>query len=401
MAREPINERQLEVLRWVADGCPDGVMTDHRHKLSAVALKSRRLVKISKRGGWHAEITDDGRYYLNHRKYPEAQRRTSRKPTPSEASTAQRAATMTSPSPSGTPPRTSRNSGDLLKPKRQEVPVPDRLARPHPVVAELQSVKKEWAITAPVRNRALRIVQGLITAAERKGWMVEPWARNSAYPAQDWFRRKYEFVICTGETREKVTVLQENDRRDHEPTQRELAEQERSPHWTRIPKYDHLPSQRLKIELDAWTSRGKRNSWADRERWSLEDRLPQVLDEIALRSETQRERRLQREREEVDRERRRRAAMDAANVRFAEAHRAKVLVRQAEDWRRAQELRSYLTAMESAVSEMAEGEEVARAREWLQWGRRYAEALDPLNHCLEMPEVPEATGETLTPFLKN
>ena len=63
---KPLNARQLEVLRWITEGCPDGVMQGHAHKTSAVALQSRRLVKISRRGGvWTAQITEAGHAYLD------------------------------------------------------------------------------------------------------------------------------------------------------------------------------------------------------------------------------------------------------------------------------------------------------------------------------------------------
>lgn len=68
---DPLTKRQLEVLRWIADGCPDGVMDGHAHKLSARALEGRRAVKISNRHGvWSAVITENGRYYLEHGSFP-------------------------------------------------------------------------------------------------------------------------------------------------------------------------------------------------------------------------------------------------------------------------------------------------------------------------------------------
>lgn len=68
-----VNERQLEVLRWVADGCPDHKWPDNdfSYKTSAAALNSRGLVKIRGRGrSWTATVTDDGRYFLEHGTYP-------------------------------------------------------------------------------------------------------------------------------------------------------------------------------------------------------------------------------------------------------------------------------------------------------------------------------------------
>ncbi|MCV7229086.1 hypothetical protein [Mycolicibacterium komossense] len=67
----PLNERQIEVLRWIRDGCPDGRWTDFTFKTTATALASRRLVTISKRGGvWSAGILGAGEHYLANSDYP-------------------------------------------------------------------------------------------------------------------------------------------------------------------------------------------------------------------------------------------------------------------------------------------------------------------------------------------
>jgi hypothetical protein len=68
----PVNARQLEVLKWIADGCPDGVMKDYTYKTTAIALQGRRLVAVTrKRGVWQAQLTAAGSYYLEHGRYPE------------------------------------------------------------------------------------------------------------------------------------------------------------------------------------------------------------------------------------------------------------------------------------------------------------------------------------------
>lgn len=67
-----INTRQFEVLSWIGDGCPDGVMKGHTYKTTAVALQGRRLVLVSRKGGmWRAELTGAGRYYLLHGAHPD------------------------------------------------------------------------------------------------------------------------------------------------------------------------------------------------------------------------------------------------------------------------------------------------------------------------------------------
>jgi hypothetical protein len=67
----PLNARQVEVLRWIADRCPDGVMKDFTYKTTAVALQGRQLVTVSRKGGgWQAAVTEVGTYYLQHGEYP-------------------------------------------------------------------------------------------------------------------------------------------------------------------------------------------------------------------------------------------------------------------------------------------------------------------------------------------
>jgi hypothetical protein len=70
----PITSRQLDVLRWIGDGCPPGRWTDETHKASARALASRGLAQVgrpkSADGAWLATLTEVGRYYLDHGRYP-------------------------------------------------------------------------------------------------------------------------------------------------------------------------------------------------------------------------------------------------------------------------------------------------------------------------------------------
>lgn len=81
----PVNARQLKVLRWVADGCPEGqwAADDYTYKTTARALKGRGLVTIKGHGlTWRASITEAGTSYLEHGEYPSghAESQTSRAP---------------------------------------------------------------------------------------------------------------------------------------------------------------------------------------------------------------------------------------------------------------------------------------------------------------------------------
>ena len=66
-----LNQRQLDVLRWIGDGCPDRDWPDQSHKLTARSLAGKDLADVRhKKKIWTATITAAGRYYLEHGKPP-------------------------------------------------------------------------------------------------------------------------------------------------------------------------------------------------------------------------------------------------------------------------------------------------------------------------------------------
>lgn len=67
-----LNERQLEVLRWIGEGCPERAWKSDTYKHSAVALRNRKLASVKGHGPrWTAAITEAGSYYLEHGTYPD------------------------------------------------------------------------------------------------------------------------------------------------------------------------------------------------------------------------------------------------------------------------------------------------------------------------------------------
>src|ERR1700761_7492105 len=65
VAAVKLNDKQVIVLRWVAEGCPEGVMPDDSHRISAAALRTRGLVTTSGRGArWRARLTPAGAGHL-------------------------------------------------------------------------------------------------------------------------------------------------------------------------------------------------------------------------------------------------------------------------------------------------------------------------------------------------
>lgn len=69
---DPLNERQLEVLRRIGDGADLSRPEDVASRTSARALQGRGLVDVSRRDGrWRASITEAGRFYLEHGQHPD------------------------------------------------------------------------------------------------------------------------------------------------------------------------------------------------------------------------------------------------------------------------------------------------------------------------------------------
>ncbi|MDY0340543.1 MAG: hypothetical protein RBS17_04960 [Coriobacteriia bacterium] len=390
MAHKPLNARQVEVLQWIADGCPEGVMKDETYKLSAAALKSRRLAKVSKRGGWHAEITDDGRYYLEHGVYlgepakavrPRPTRTTRPRPEKPEAS----ALEMPEMSPAEVEPLPAAT-----------VQVPTALRNPHPVIAALRDESRRLGLTSSVRGRALRVLQAIATEAERRGWSVCEVKMHRNEYGYTWLDSNSHLIIETGEARVGVRILQQTDRSPHEPTAEELDRQKR---WgSRPPKYDQTPNDYLRIEIDSrWN--GRQHSWSGGKRGPIDRKLPAILDEIEMRHDDARERRLEEQRIAEEREQRRLEAVERAKVMLRESHRAEVLAKQVADWRYAEELREYVKAMRVAVESITDTDEQADARLWLRWACDYPDRVDPLMKDIRVPDDPTPTDEALRSFL--
>jgi len=62
-----LSQPQLDVLQWIADGCPPSVRDGDGHKLVARGLANRNLVAIRRiQGRWSADMLPGGEYYLAH-----------------------------------------------------------------------------------------------------------------------------------------------------------------------------------------------------------------------------------------------------------------------------------------------------------------------------------------------
>lgn len=186
-------------------------------------------------------------------------------------------------------------------------------------------------------------------------------------------------IIEVGQDRFRFRLKQETTRSDHRPTPAERREVAKSEFFHKAPKWDWRPTDRFLFEMyDPDSSYGPRARLADGKRGTLEqklERLPDLVRELTQenRVRTEERERLRRQSEEERRLR------EEAEERAAQERRAlEGLFSEAERWRRANDLREYLAAVEAALRQRGvpdDSENWARIR----FGRSAADRLDPLS----------------------
>ena len=463
-----LNEAQVAVLRWIAAGSPPGVMEGYAHRVSASALRTRDLVRISGRGpSWRAELTERGREQLEllereqsvgsrngsepntlHRGQPSAPvSRSERRVEPARApkplaKTEQLVADVLAAGGRLTLPDDTASGGvnwrqrayaaqrhgkvpngkrlsvawtkagfeiELLDGETgnelgaDAVPVPARLSKYHPVAQEFRNRTSLHEVSRKALPRVLRIVHALAKEAERRGYQLAcVRVREDSYGRSEWkpsHDGQHVFTINGHELKvrlwEKGAGLRgpyEHQRHrwqaDREKPFREMLFLER-------PKpSDSGATGELNIEALGW-SHGRQASWGDRKRWTLEDRLPQLLRELETQAVEAEEQRLAKEREEAERQRQWEAAMERAKVRLVEEHRVSVLRTRVGAWHEADAIRAYCEAVEARHGVETIAADPAAAQ-WLALAREYA---DRAQRLPTMPADPEITHEALKPYL--
>ena len=223
-----LNQRQTEVLQWIADGTPEREWPDWTHRSTARALQARGLVKVRGHGPtWTAVITDLGRRVLTgdapapHRSvkastptHGRGQKEASRhrpervvvdrvelmsrlvdapdhvlRITEPDAATRAGYRRALAAIPADLVPRgrrvthTGRDKGDLVirlveqpdpGPTDPEVPLPDVADPGHPVISWLTRHPQHLNTSEASRDRALRIIAGLSSALAARGHAVVP-----------------------------------------------------------------------------------------------------------------------------------------------------------------------------------------------------------------------------------
>lgn len=252
-----LNDAQFLVLQWVADGADLDNPPSETFKTSAVALRSRGVVTLDKRRGhWSIAITQAGRFYLEHGHHPDAEEPKPEKPPKPklEQKKSQPAVAESDDSTDNEPPS---ETEPPARPERvvkdETIPMPVQIRRPHQAVREIVDHKARLDVPTEQRQRALLILHALAQEAIRRGWTVI--ANPSTFQKDPWNDRRTRvspgpdlFSIDAGDAPAVIRLRMQQKRVDHVPTDKELADEARY-NWRSYPKYDHVPTERMRLEV--------------------------------------------------------------------------------------------------------------------------------------------------------
>jgi hypothetical protein len=418
--RNGLNAAQMDVLRWIAEGCPEGRYGGYSHRVSAAALRTRGLVSISGHGpSWKAKLTKRGTAVAA---LPD--------PPPGSAVSADSSTTAPAKTSIDRPARPLSKSEQLIADlieaggvlrvpywreegqpdyrqraaaaqrfgkvpvdKRlvmehvrggqleirledalpgtdlelQPVPVPARLTRPHVVAARYRDDTAQHLVSRAMLTRSVRIIHALAAEAERRGHAVS----SPNVPVRDRTARSSakesvpHLVITVGNHSYSMSVSEEKVLlRGVWEERKRIQEQHRLsyPYYgghERLKPYDSEANGQLSIALVAsgYKREGRQASWGDRKSWKLEDKLPELLRELELRAVEDDEREADERRKAEERQRQWELQMERAKQRYLEAHRAKVLREQIAARNEAAVMRNYLAELEAAHGDASESAE--------------------------------------------
>jgi hypothetical protein len=211
--RKTLTEQQVSILRWISEGCPDGVMEGESHRVSAAALRRRGLVTTTGRGPtWSASVTEAGRRYLDEVEGEEP-------PIARQANTSVTQQLVDDVAAAGGSLRVPRrrwyrekgevdyenrallaerygkvpagkrldvvrvsdtelevrlldDPGNPGRPELVEVEIPEKIVRYHPAARRFRDDKAHHQVSRAHLARAVRIVHVVAKEAERRGWSV-------------------------------------------------------------------------------------------------------------------------------------------------------------------------------------------------------------------------------------
>lgn len=289
----------------------------------------------------------------------------------------------------------------FVKAPVRPVPVPQRTATYHPVIAAYRADSDHQEVSKESLSRASRNLQALAAEAMRRGHTVKaPEQQKNQYtgaPVRSLKDGQLRIVVSTFTYPLRIRELSAKggERLDYYSPR-----SNRLPIWQRACQAEFLPTGELRITIDGGYGRdGRQADFHDTKRTRLEERLPEILHELEVRAAEDHHRQQEAERQAADKRRRWEQAIEQARHAFRENQLAEVLRAQVTNWRLGKDLDEYLPAMETRIAAIGSEHERDAAIEWLNWARTYRQSIDPLTKPLVIPTTRKPSPEDLKPFL--
>jgi hypothetical protein len=262
----------------------------------------------------------------------------------------------------------------------QKIEVPDRLTSPHHLlnihleewrsasVDEYGAIRSGSLRQFNIRvgpqhlSRAVRIMNALLLALEARGHQVG---------IQDGFNKAFG-VRINGQPIE--FGLEEKFQRIERP-----ADKNRRPDPWGYHRYEYVSTGKLMLKITEWWADGLQKTWSDGKTTKLENCLNDFVVGLLKVAEAVKARRLKQEQEEQLRREAERRRQEEAIKRQEELTRRQALEQEATNWAKAQQLRTYLSALKDMLtSKHGEIQPGSQADQWLAWAHQHADRLDPL-----------------------
>jgi hypothetical protein len=252
-------------------------------------------------------------------------------------------------------------------------------------------------LTKPLQGRALRIIQTLITATTAQGHKASLGTTQGAPPPHRRRKAPPHFSITAQGESVGFLVLQEQDRSEHVPTDKELADAKKYS-WMRIARFDYTPSSRLRFMLRGGSPH-RASEWVDLPDRPLEEQLAEIVQEVGLRGEAAERKRLADQQAREVQQKRWEAAMQEAHAAYAHAYRVKHLGEQADTWYHASRLTEYVAAVGVHATSLPPGQERTEVEAWLAFADAHLQNLTESASAPKLPTPPKPSGDDLKPFL--
>lgn len=437
MGKNPaqLNQKQIEVLRWVRDGCPAGTYGDgYEHRIIARALERRGLVSINGRGPtWSAAITDkgikwqdappaeilpgetevdqliaqvitaEGRLVLpDDRESEKTHERLVRMSLKSPVRPRGKKLEMISTGQWGHGPKAvilAEHFDDLVEPV--PVAIPEHFARHHPAVRAFMKDKEWQYVTADHVPRAARILQAIATEAGKRkiDALIPADAMKGLTEYQQREVRKGHLALRTpaGVYGIQIKELPGPGGRKVDP--RPWNARKTQAAWIERRGWEFISTGRLELVVHGPGSGYNGDQYRDAKSSTVEDKLPEVFRAFEihkLRFDWQEQ---ERQRKEAERHRRWEAAMAEAKVQYHEYAKWEHFKSRSKEWQAANQHRLFLETARRAL-ESYDGDDRDLVHEQLNQAERTLNDIDPIADLSGIvPDVPDPKPDDLKPFL--